>query len=90
MDITVSWPKVWCHKTKCYIPGKVYEEINCTEEDDLDDLQEIIRHAYINGEEITIQLSQWQPSDYDLCGEPPMTMDEMHNEAWKQHQELHS
>ena len=25
----------------------------------------------------------------DEIGEPPMTMDEMHSAAWKQHQELH-
>ena len=26
----------------------------------------------------------------DEIGEPPMTMDEMHTAAWRQHQELHS
>ena len=33
---------------------------------------------------------EWgEPSDADLCGEPPMTADEMHTAAWKQHQEMH-
>ena len=90
MDVTVSWPRIWCHEAKRFVPGKVFQLINSNEPDDLEDLQEILRSAYIKGEEITIQLSQWQPSDEDLCGEPPMTMDEMHNQAWKQHQELHS
>lgn len=33
----------------------------------------------------------WEPSDADLGydGEPPMTADEMHTAAWRQHQELH-
>jgi hypothetical protein len=30
------------------------------------------------------------PSDDKICGEPPMTADEMHTAAWRQHQELHS
>jgi hypothetical protein len=35
---------------------------------------------------------EWEPSDADLGydGEPPMTADEMHTAAWRQHQELHS
>jgi hypothetical protein len=28
-----------------------------------------------------------EPSDY--FGEPPMTMNEMHTAAWKEHQEMH-
>ena len=33
----------------------------------------------------------YEPSDEDLGygGEPPMTADEMHTAAWRQHQELH-
>ena len=33
----------------------------------------------------------WEPSDADLGygGEPPMTADEMHTAAWREHQELH-
>ena len=33
----------------------------------------------------------WEPSDEDLGygSEPPMTMDEMHTAAWKEHQEAH-
>jgi len=30
------------------------------------------------------------PSDDEICGEPPMTADEMHTAAWRQHQELRS
>ena len=30
------------------------------------------------------------PSDDEICGEPPMTADEMHTAAWRQHQEFHS
>ncbi len=30
------------------------------------------------------------PSDDEICGEPPMTANEMHTAAWRQHQELHS
>lgn len=30
------------------------------------------------------------PGDDEICGEPPMTADETHSAAWRQHQELHS
>ena len=32
----------------------------------------------------------WEPSDEDILGEPPMTADEMHSAAWKEHQAAHS
>lgn len=32
----------------------------------------------------------YEPSDEELSGEPPMSANEMHSAAWKQHQELHS
>jgi hypothetical protein len=31
----------------------------------------------------------YDPTD-DMGGEPPITADEMHTAAWKQHQEMHS
>lgn len=34
--------------------------------------------------------TEWdEPTDEDLTGEPPMTADELHTAAWKQHQEMH-
>ncbi len=35
---------------------------------------------------------EWEPLDADLScdGEPPMSADEMHTAAWRQHQEMHS
>jgi hypothetical protein len=33
---------------------------------------------------------EWdEPTDDELLGEPPMTADEMHSAAWKEHQEAH-
>jgi hypothetical protein len=32
----------------------------------------------------------WEPSDEDILGEPPMTADEMHTAAWAEHQLAHS
>jgi hypothetical protein len=32
----------------------------------------------------------WEPSDADILGEPPMTADEMHTASWKEHQLAHS
>ena len=32
----------------------------------------------------------WEPSDEDILGEPPMTADEMHSAAWAEHQAAHS
>jgi hypothetical protein len=32
----------------------------------------------------------YEPSDDDMGGEPPMTMTEMHAGAWKQHVAMHS
>jgi hypothetical protein len=34
---------------------------------------------------------EWdEPTDEDLIGEPPITMNEMHSAAWKEHQAMHS
>jgi hypothetical protein len=33
---------------------------------------------------------EWdEPTDEDLIGEPPITMNEIHSAAWKEHQEAH-
>jgi hypothetical protein len=32
----------------------------------------------------------WEPSDDDLTGEPPITMAEMHTAAWQEHLAAHS
>ena len=31
----------------------------------------------------------YEPSDDEICGEPPMSAAEIHHVAWVQHQELH-
>ena len=33
--------------------------------------------------------TEWPGEPEDSYGEPPMTMDEMHSAAWKEHQEMH-
>mgnify|MGYP006278605781 CR=1 FL=1 len=34
--------------------------------------------------------TEWdEPTDAELCGEPPLSADERHAAAWKQHQEAH-
>jgi hypothetical protein len=49
--------------------------------------QELILDAIGSLERAT----EWdEPTDNDLTGEPPMTADEMHTAAWKQHQAMHS
>ena len=40
--------------------------------------------------EILDEYLDWEPSDADLSGEPPMTLTEMHAGAWKQHVAMHS
>jgi hypothetical protein len=32
---------------------------------------------------------EWPDEPIEWSGEPPMTMDEMHTAAWKEHQEMH-
>jgi hypothetical protein len=32
----------------------------------------------------------YEPSDEEMSGEPPISVEEMHSGAWKQHQEFHS
>jgi len=32
----------------------------------------------------------WEPSDEDLTGEPPITMAEMHTAAWQEHLAAHA
>ena len=39
--------------------------------------------------DIMTNFLDWEPSDADLTGEPPITAAEMHSASWKQHQELH-
>ena len=87
MNWKVSWPKIWNSETKSYVLGPVKEEFGTS---DFDELLDVIEKAFVNGHEISVELTQWEPNDDDLCGEPPLTADEMHNAAWKQHQELHS
>jgi hypothetical protein len=40
--------------------------------------------------EILDDYLDYEPSDDDMGGEPPMTMAEMHAGAWKQHVAMHS
>ena len=44
-------------------------------------------------EEVITIMEEWldyEPSDAELSpGEPPLTADEMHSAAWKEHQEAH-
>lgn len=40
--------------------------------------------------EILDEYLDYEPSDDDMGGEPPMTMTEMHAGAWKQHVAMHS
>lgn len=35
------------------------------------------------------QANEWPEPIEDSYGEPPITMDEMHSAAWKEHQEMH-
>jgi hypothetical protein len=54
--------------------------------------QHLDPHTYDVLDEVIGMLSD--ELDYDPTpsepGEPPMTMDEMHSAAWKEHQEMHS
>lgn len=40
--------------------------------------------------EAAIKWIEWEPSDDDILGEPPMSMQEMHSAAHAQHMELHN
>ena len=40
--------------------------------------------------EILDEYLDYEPSDDDMGGEPPITMTEMHAGAWKQHVAMHS
>jgi len=40
--------------------------------------------------EILDEYLDYEPSDEEMMGEPPMTMTEMHAGAWKQHLAMHS
>lgn len=47
-----------------------------------DELQPILKEV--------IAAIEWEPGDEDLCGEPPITMAEMHQAAWVEHVQMHS
>ena len=36
------------------------------------------------------RIINYEPSDEELCGEPSITMNEMHSDAYKRHIEMHS
>lgn len=57
--------------------------------DNCEELLDLIEKAFVNGREFTVEVDNWQPGDEDLCGEPPLTANEMHSMAWKEHQEAH-
>lgn len=40
--------------------------------------------------ELLEKVIEWPGEEFDVSGEPPITMAEMHSAAWKEHQAMHS
>jgi hypothetical protein len=54
------------------------------------DLLEVIEEELLPALEAVQEALDWEPSDADLGGEPPLTAAEMHTAAWQQHQAAHN
>ncbi len=54
------------------------------------DLMDVLENELMPTLDAAIACIEWEPSDDDILGEPPMTMQEMHTAAHTQHMELHN
>jgi hypothetical protein len=54
------------------------------------DLMAVLEDELMPALEAAITCIEWEPSDDDILGEPPMTMQEIHSAAHAQHMELHN
>lgn len=54
------------------------------------DLMDVIENELQPVLEEVMRKIEWEPSDEDLCGEPPITLAEMHSAAYVQHIAMHS
>jgi hypothetical protein len=54
------------------------------------DVVNLIEDELMPALDAAIACIEWEPSDDDILGEPPMTMQEMHSAAHAQHIALHN
>ena len=54
------------------------------------DLMDVLEDELMPALEAAITCIEWEPSDEDILGEPPMTMQEIHSAAHAQHIALHN
>lgn len=54
------------------------------------DLMDVLENELMPALEAAITCIEWEPSDDDILGEPPMTAQEMHSAAHAQHIALHN
>jgi hypothetical protein len=54
------------------------------------DLLQVVEEELLPALEAVQAALDWEPSDADLGGEPPLTAAEMHTAAWQQHQDTHN
>jgi hypothetical protein len=54
------------------------------------DLMAVLEDDLMPALDAAITCIEWEPSDDDILGEPPMTMQEMHSAAHAQHIALHN
>jgi hypothetical protein len=51
---------------------------------------QVVEEELLPALEAVQEALDWEPSDADLGGEPPLTAAEMHSAAWQQHQDTHN
>ena len=54
------------------------------------DLMAVLEDELMPTLDAAMTIIEWEPSDDDILGEPPMTMQEMHSAAHAQHIALHN
>ena len=89
MDWKITYPKVWNKETRSYVDGDIEERFG---EDAASELLELIEDAFNQGLEITVEINQWDPTDYIAArdSEGVTTAADLLSAAWDQHVAMHS
>jgi len=82
----VTYPRKWNKETRSHDEPRIEQGQDC------EDLLFLIEEAFNAGEEISVELGQWDPSDYIAArdSEGVTTASDYHSAAWAQHVAMHS
>ena len=92
MDYTISLAKTMRYNSETKTFNRVDAEV--IQGHDLDELFDLMADAWNEAREFSVEVGQHDPTPQYLYdndgGEPPLSADERHSQAFAQHQALHS